>query len=359
MPHVENSDKRLKLLIVADTFPPDVNGAAKFTVNLAIGMAKLGHEVHVVCPAASRRHGTWYETYDGARFLVHRLPSDRWYLHDWLRYVKPWMARHYMRQVLDDVRPDVIHYQSAVVLGRAAVIEGSKRNIRIIGTNHLMLDNLLEHTGLIEPLQRLGSKIWWADSRRTFAKTAALTTPTRRAADFLERNARVPHVLAISCGIRMSDYTPDFGEKPTPRILFVGRVTGEKHIDDLMRAFARLPENLGARLDIVGGGDQKNALERLAHTLGISDRTTFHGYVKDAELRRLYTQSTLFAMPSTAELQSIATMEAMSSGLPVVAANAMALPHLVHDGVTGFLFEPHDIDGLEAILERVLRMPTA
>ena len=58
------------------------------------------------------------------------------------------------------------------------------------------------------------------------------------------------------------------------------------------------------------------------------------------------TRGTVFAMPSIAELQSIATMEAMASGLPVVAANAMALPHLVHDGENGYLFEPGDIDGL-------------
>ena len=51
-------------------------------------------------------------------------------------------------------------------------------------------------------------------------------------------------------------------------------------------------------------------------------------------------------MPSIAELQSIATMEAMASALPIVAANAMALPHLVHDGENGYLFEPGNIDDL-------------
>jgi glycosyltransferase involved in cell wall biosynthesis len=59
-------------------------------------------------------------------------------------------------------------------------------------------------------------------------------------------------------------------------------------------------------------------------------------------------------MPSIAELQSIATMEAMASGLPVVAADAMALPHLVHDGENGFLFTPGDVDEMAARLTDVL-----
>ena len=59
-------------------------------------------------------------------------------------------------------------------------------------------------------------------------------------------------------------------------------------------------------------------------------------------------------MPSLAELQSIATMEAMASGLPVVAANAMALPHLVHDGENGYLFEPGDVDDFAGDLTDVL-----
>jgi hypothetical protein len=58
-------------------------------------------------------------------------------------------------------------------------------------------------------------------------------------------------------------------------------------------------------------------------------------------------------MPSIAELQSIATMEAMASGRPVIAANAMALPHLVHDGDNGYLFEPDDVDDFASALLKV------
>jgi glycosyltransferase involved in cell wall biosynthesis len=79
--------------------------------------------------------------------------------------------------------------------------------------------------------------------------------------------------------------------------------------------------------------------------------------VDEAYLRNALTRASVFAMPSIAELQSISTMEAMASGLPIVAANAMALPHLVHDGENGYLFEPGNVDDLADKLTRVLTAP--
>jgi hypothetical protein len=78
------------------------------------------------------------------------------------------------------------------------------------------------------------------------------------------------------------------------------------------------------------------------------------GHITDQELPKVYERATVFAMPSIAELQSIATMEAMASGRPVVAADAMALPHLVHDGDNGYLFPPDDVDAFADRLKRVL-----
>jgi hypothetical protein len=88
--------------------------------------------------------------------------------------------------------------------------------------------------------------------------------------------------------------------------------------------------------------------------LGISDRVEFLGHITDQELPGVYENCTVFVMPSIAELQSIATMEAMASGRPIIGADAMALPHLVHDGDNGYLFPPDDSDALADRLHRVL-----
>ena len=346
--------KPIRVLIAADTFAPDVNGAARFAERLAAGLVARGHEVQIMAPAPSRKHGTWTEFHEGQPMVVHRLKSWRWYPHDWLRFALPWLIHAESRRILDTFKPDVVHFQSHINVGRGVTIEAAKRGIRIIGTNHFMPENMLEFTLLPKWLHEGMVRGAWKAARRTFGRAEAVTTPTVRAAEFLERYTGLEGVHAISCGIDAHNYAPSFEPRTENRILFVGRVTGEKQIDVLLHAVTLLSPDLDVKVEIVGGGDQKRNLEHLAQTLGIRNRVTFTGYVTDEELRAAYTRSTVFAMPSIAELQSIATMEAMASGLPVVAANAMALPHLVHDGQNGYLFEPGSAKDMAAKLTQVL-----
>jgi glycosyltransferase involved in cell wall biosynthesis len=217
-----------------------------------------------------------------------------------------------------------------------------------------MAENILDFTTLPPVLDKVLVKLAWDDAERTLKMARAVTTPTRKAADFLEHTIDLAGVIPVSCGIDRSNYQPDLTPRQDNRILFVGRLTTEKHIDVVLRAVARLDPALDARVDIVGSGDQRRNLEQLAHELGLDDRVTFHGHTSDQELRALYTQASVFAIASIAELQSIATMEAMASGLPVVAADAVALPHLVHDGENGYLFPPGDVEALADRLTRVL-----
>jgi glycosyltransferase involved in cell wall biosynthesis len=349
--------KPLTIVMGCDTFAPDVNGAARFAERLAAGLVEHGHDVHIVAPAASRKHGTWIEEHEGQKMTAHRLRSWRWYPHDWLRFALPWMSKANARRVLDEVKPDVVHFQSHIVVGRGLAAEAEKRGIRIVATNHVMADNIVEFTLLPKFLRKTFVKLAWADARKSFDRAESVTTPTRKAAEFLEASTGLRGVHAVSCGIDAHNYTPDFTPRTGNRILFVGRVTGEKHIDVLLNAVKLLPEDLDARLQIVGGGDQLKNLQSMSESLGIADRVEFLGYVSDEELRQAYTRATVFAMPSIAELQSIATMEAMASALPVVAADAMALPHLVHEGENGHLFRPGDAQDLADKLESVLRLP--
>jgi glycosyltransferase involved in cell wall biosynthesis len=222
-----------------------------------------------------------------------------------------------------------------------------------------MPENMLEFTLLPKAWQEWAVGLAWKAAGRTFGRAEAVTTPTRKAAQFLEKHTQLTDVHAISCGIDAHKYSPDWEPRTENRILFVGRVTGEKQIDVLLRALTLLPAELDAKVEIVGGGDQKRNLEHLATELGIADRVTFTGYVTDDELREAYHRASVLAMPSIAELQSIVTMEAMASALPVVAANAMALPHLVHHGENGYLFDPGSSDDLAAKLRQVLEASPA
>ncbi|MER7797070.1 glycosyltransferase [Microbacterium sp. NPDC096154] len=347
--------KPLRILLGCDTFAPDINGAARFAERLAAGLVQRGHDVHVAAP--NTRHvdePNRTETIEGQPMTLHRLPSVKLWWHEWLRFVWPWRAKHHARRVLDRVKPDVVHIQSHIVIGRGLAREARKRGIRIVATNHVMPENILDYTTLPEWANRLFIKLAWDDAKRTFDLASAVTTPTRRAADFLKAATGIDGVIPISCGIDRTQYTADLTPRTENRIVFVGRMTAEKQVDVILRALAKLDPALDAKLDLVGQGDQEHALQALAAELGVLDRVVFHGRSTDEHLRATLTRGSVFAIASIAELQSIATMEAMASGLPVVAADAVALPHLVHDGDNGYLFTPGDADELAAKLTTVL-----
>jgi glycosyltransferase involved in cell wall biosynthesis len=122
-----------------------------------------------------------------------------------------------------------------------------------------------------------------------------------------------------------------------------------------LRAVAYLEErDASFQVEIVGDGSRHAAWRDLAVQLGIAERVTFHGFVDDDALVAAYARCDVFCMPSIAELQSLATMEAMAAGKPVVAADAMALPHLVQAGRNGWLYPPGDIPALAQRLHDLL-----
>ncbi len=348
------TEARLTILIGCDTFPPDVNGAATFSRNLAVGLAARGHEVHVMAPAQKGAVGTFTEVHEGVPMTVHRVYSWRWLPHPWLRFMLPWRVKANAEKIVRAVKPDAIHFQSHIVVGRGLATAAKRHGIRLIGTNHTMPENILQHVEVL-PKATLDwlARIQWRAARKWFEMAESITAPTRRAADFFERGTGLTGVHAISCGIDMSFYTPDFSPRSENVVAFLGRLDEEKYIHEAIEAVEKL-QDLDAKLVIIGDGEMRPRLEARARELGIADRVRFTGRVSDEELRRELTNASVFAMPSRAELQSIATMEALASGLPVVAADAMALPHLVHPGQNGYLYQPGDIDEFARHLRAVL-----
>ncbi|CAN5367474.1 hypothetical protein BH11ACT3_BH11ACT3_10040 [soil metagenome] len=348
----------MKILIGADTFAPDVNGSATFTRALAAGLAGRGHDVHLMVPGYPGHVGTFTEEHAGHNVTVHRQYSWRWYPHPWLRFMLPWRAKPNAEKITRAIKPDAIHFQSHIVVGRGLVTAAVKHDIELVGTNHTMPENMMQHVQIL-PRFMLGwlARIQWGSAKHWFEQADSITAPTRNAADFFEKNTGLSGVHAVSCGIDSHLYTADFTPRTKNVIVFLGRLDEEKHIHELLEAAARLDPALDVEVRIVGMGEALRPLQARARELGITDRVHFTGKVSYEQLRAELTRATVFGMPSRAELQSIATMEALASGLPVVAANAMALPHLVHPDVNGYLFEPGNIDQFAEYLTKVLTMP--
>lgn len=359
-PALETRETPLRILIACDTYPPDVNGAAVFCYRLASNLTKRGHEVHVLA-ARSDRGPSFVEHRPEA--TVHRVTSHKAPTHETYRLVTPLTANKVAGQVMDEIRPDAVHIQCHYMIGHAAQKQATKRGIRLIATNHFMPENLEPFLPFPQWFLNIVSRNSWRDMGKIMGKADVVTTPTPLAARAMRENAGLKHVLPLSNGIDSAHYELRKDETLPQRdyqtVLFAGRLAVEKNIDVLLRAMARLKQHPQPHVRIVGEGEQRPKLEALAKELDIENRVHFLGFVDDETLRQEYLCADVFCQPGTAELQSLVTLEALSASRPVVLADALALPHLVKDGVNGYLFTPGDDQDLAAKLASILDLSPA
>lgn len=341
----------LRILVGAETYPPDVNGAARFAERLATGLAGRGHDVHVVAPSPTGPPTR--EVRDGV--TVHGVRSHRYFMHSEFQVCMPWETFPATAALMEEIDPDVVHTNAHMVVGRGVVKAAHRSGRPLVATNHLMPENLIGYSPIPKPLQRAFNAWAWHDLGRVFGKAAVVTAPTPRAVELLVRHARLVDALPVSCGIDADRYrSVPRTAGPVPTVLFVGRLDQEKRVDELIRAFAALPAGLAGRLEIVGDGARREDWTALADGLGVGERVRFRGFVSEQELLEAYAGADVFCMPGVAELQSLVTLEAMAAGLPVVAADAMALPHLVRPGRNGWLYTPGDVPELTTRLAALL-----
>lgn len=337
------------ILIAGQTYYPALNGQSIFTVNLAEGLVQRGHRVVVVAPSnrgpayATEHHGVQIQAARSVQLSL--LHPDVFYT--------PFPSKP-ARRIFDTFRPDVVHVNDHYPLSRAVLKEARRHGVKVVGTNHFMPENLAPYLPGLSKLKSAFDWAMWQWMLEVFNQLDVATAPSRTAAAILrQQGLRVP-VYPISCGVNLKCFRPDpkldrrawrqlYGLDPEQVVfLFVGRVDGEKRLDVLLRALHHLDRN-DIQLVVAGKGVAQRELETLAAELNLGQRVHFTGFVPDADLPALLNSADIFAMPSEAELLSIATLEAMACGRPVLAARAGALPELVTPGVNGYLFQAGDV----------------
>ena len=351
----------MKILIASDLHYPTINGVATFSRNLAQGMAARGHEVVVIAPSQNGHH---YKEVD-VNYTIVRTNSVAFPFYQNFR-ISLYSVRE-VRKIIDDFDPDVIHIQMLLGIGQAVMRYGNKAGIPIVSTNHAMPENLMDNLKLLAPVSRPINKILKLYGARFHSKADIITMPTQSAIDMFKSDINnIPAtIVPISNGIDLSRFSPTVAPddvykhfalpKNTPIITYVGRVDAEKHLPILMRAFVDVKEAVPeAHLLVVGYGTEESNLKHLAKKLKIQRSVTFTGRVENEDIVNLHKVGTVFCMPSPAELQSIATLEAMASGKPIVAVDAGALGELCQNNRNGFLVDQDDVEAMATALKRLL-----
>lgn len=350
----------MKILIASDLHYPTINGVATFSRNLARGLAAHGHEVLVIAPSQT---GKKCKEVDGNHVIVRTLSVPFPFYQNFRISLNP--ARE-VKKIIEDFDPDVIHIQMLLGIGQAAMKYGNKFGIPVVSTNHAMPENLMDNLRLLAPVSRPINYMLKSYGARFHSKADFITMPTQSAIEMFNTEKITAPMGAVSNGIDLSRFTPgeapaDVYERfgiPTDRqvVSYIGRLDAEKHLPVLIRAFIRVQSVMPhTHLLIVGDGTERSLLEGLSRDLGIAHDVTLTGRVSDEDLVSLHKVGTVFCMPSPAELQSIATLEAMASGQPVVAVDAGALRELCQHERNGYLTQQDDDEmiakGIIAILE--------
>lgn len=347
----------MRILIASTTYYPALNGQAIFTTNLARELAKRGHEVLVVYPFDRAQS----IEQDGVQLRAVRSFSLTAVHGD--SYV-PFFPSRNVRKIFDGFQPEIVHIQDHYPLSRAVVFEAKKRGIKRLGTNHFMPENLAPYVPLISKVKPVYNWILWHWMLETYNRLDVATAQSRVAAELIRsQGLRVP-VLSASCGIDLKRFHPDpqtdrracqlrYGLDPNRILfLFVGRVDREKRVDVLLYAMQELQRD-DIQLVVAGKGTTSNELQTLAKNLGLGERVRFTGFIPHEDLHVLLNSVDIFTMPSEAELLSIASLEAMACGRPVLLADAVALPDLVTPGVNGYLFKPGDASDAAHCMDRL------
>ena len=351
----------MKILIASDLHWPVLNGVATFSRNLAQGLAARGHEVIVIAPSQDGKKSI---EVDGD-YTIYRVRSTIFPFYQNFR-ISP-TPQLEVRKIIQEFQPDIIHIQMLMWIGQAAMYFGRRYSIPIVTTSHAMADNLLDNLRKMEALSRPVAYMLNDYGRRFHSRADVITSPTKSGIKSFGKHVDkvTAPIKIISNGVNLSEYTP---AKPDPAIYekyglptdkpivtYIGRVDAEKHLSVLVDAFRTVLEHVDAHLLIVGAGIDLELLVDLADEYGIADRVTFTGRVSDEDKMKLEHVGALYAISSPAELQSIATLEAMACGKPVVAVDAGALGELCHDGKNGYLFELDDADGMAEGIVKILK----
>ncbi len=353
----------MKILIASDLYWPTINGVATFSRNLAKGLVAHGHEVLVIAPSQTGKK--YRETDDG--YEIVRTASVPFYFYQ--NFKISLYPNIEVKKAIDEFQPDVIHIQMLMMIGQAVMKYGNKMGIPIVSTNHAMPENLMDNLKLLAPIARPINYMLKAYGLRFHSKADYVTLPTRAAIDMFGvdiEQSSVP-IEPVSNGIDLSRFKPgkplvETIEKfklPTdlPIITYVGRLDAEKHISVLIKAFIRVMAVKDAHLLIVGSGTDVDNLKSLVRELGLVRHVTFTGRVSDEDVINLHKVGTVFCMPSPAELQSIAALEAMASGQPIVAVDAGALKELCQTGRNGYLCEQDNDEQIAKGLLNIISDP--
>jgi len=372
----------MKIAFFTDGYFPTVSGVVYAVETFAQRLSEI-HQVEIYVPDCGR--GTRVER--SGKVVVRRFHSVPFPTTENFQIVLPTLATFI--KTVERFNPDIIHIHTPGILGLLGILMAKRMHKPLVGTYHTLISEMLIYgsprlifekylqaiDGAIEGLgidvkllrsqvntvkqekkESIPQKVAWSVINRVYGYADMVLCPSEAIKrELLKRGIKTRvEVLSNGLDLKMFPCKKEYGRGK--RMLHVGRLSYEKNVDVVIKAAADVIQKVpGAKLIIAGDGPARNELMKLVSDLGVSDKVEFLGMVdRRTELSEVYRNSEVFVSASTMETQGIVFLEAMASGLPIVAVKKYASVDLIKHGQNGYLVKAGDTGGMSMGIIKLL-----
>jgi 1,2-diacylglycerol 3-alpha-glucosyltransferase len=338
----------VRVAMFSNAYLPTISGVVTSIYLFRRGLQQANHEVHVFAPE--------YEEYEDQEPYIFRFPALDLSEHIDLSLVVP--IKTWMEPAVRGVKPTLIHSHHPVWMGDLAHVFADECEIPLVFTFHTQYERYAQQYAPLAP--KLAGRITEEVVSRYLSHCTHIVVPTesiRRllASEFgIEKGVTVvptPVDLAWFAGGDPVFIHQRYASGGEELLLYVGRLSKEKGVTLLLRAFARVhSQRKQTRLLLVGRGPYRDELQQEVRKLALGSNVVFIGAVPHEQVRDYYAAADLFVFSSTTETQGLVLIESMAAGVPVVAVDAPGAADVLEAG-GGVLTEATEERLAQAILE--------
>jgi glycosyltransferase involved in cell wall biosynthesis len=321
--------RSLRLVLVTETFPPEVNGVARTLGRWVEAFRSRGHSVRIIRP---RQPGE-----PAGHDLVYGMALP------FYRQVRFGIAGpRRLAHLLARLRPELVHIATEGPLGWSALVASRRLHIPVASSFHTNFDHYAAHYGFFGIQKLAFAYLRWFHNRTLVTLVPSQATRSRLLSDgvkSVEIWSRGVDARLFNPSYRNPDLRRSLGlREDDPLLVYVGRLAPEKNLGALLAAFLRLraalapPTSERVRLVLVGAGPEADAIARARYP-GVLLAGEQHGVA----LSRWFASDDIFAFPSLSETFGNVVLEAQASGLPVVGFDCQGVNERVKHEVDGLL----------------------
>lgn len=352
----------MKIAFFTDMFLPHLNGVTTALLNQVQGLSRQGHRIYIFAPKPKTSKPIEYKV---ENVHVEYMPSFPIIVYPEVRFAFPIFNQAY--KVTKKFRPDIIHFQSPSSAGIAGIITAKQLGIPLVGTFHgyFMEPEYLKVVGFADTFQKITTNVLWKYTTFYFNLADGVITPSEISKKELISKGIVKDITIIHNSLDIHTIKKVSPEKIAELkkklrlrkhvILYVGRISHEKNIDQLIKSFKIvLKKEPDTHLLIIGKGPALSSLKDLVNNLGLKKDVIFHGEVDQKPLltEGYYQMVDMFATASNSELQPVSLIEAFAFGLPTVGSAKRGTGEMIKN--VGLLSRPDNIEGFAQNMLKII-----